>query len=151
MSYVTARPLSDEAAEGLDHFLADVAGGIPPAEAGVRLGLNPMQSESVATIHAGEIAALKTTLELAADYVPSPQGSVPPPQGSAPPPRRPPVRARHQDHPTVRAQTEERPPEVKDRTCLKCRRDFRSRHIGERVCEPCKATDAWRYGELVAV
>lgn len=36
--------------------------------------------------------------------------------------------------------------EARRRACLMCGNAFQSKHIGERVCPSCKATDAWRSG-----
>ena len=36
--------------------------------------------------------------------------------------------------------------ETKVRRCLKCKRSFLSAWAGERICRPCKSTEAWRSG-----
>jgi len=38
----------------------------------------------------------------------------------------------------------ERPLVRKRRRCLMCGYGFDSRHIGERICPPCKTTEQWR-------
>ncbi len=42
------------------------------------------------------------------------------------------------------------PPLVKERACLMCARPFTSQHVGERVCNNCKSTSAWREGGYFA-
>ncbi len=44
----------------------------------------------------------------------------------------------------------DRPPVKKTRKCLMCDSEFTSKHIGERVCPPCKETSAWRSGGVAA-
>lgn len=34
---------------------------------------------------------------------------------------------------------------AKVRKCLRCLRDFKSAHIGERVCPDCKHSESWRH------
>ena len=38
------------------------------------------------------------------------------------------------------------PGRVEQRLCLKCRSEFTSRWVGERLCKRCRETDAWRTG-----
>ena len=40
----------------------------------------------------------------------------------------------------------DQPPLIKERSCLMCARPFVSQHVGERVCNNCKSTSAWREG-----
>lgn len=58
-----------------------------------------------------------------------------------------PARPRVKTAPTI--STKPLPPTAKQRRCLVCRDDFLSEHIGHRVCNDCKATEAWRSGQGV--
>ncbi len=42
--------------------------------------------------------------------------------------------------------TSDRPEQKKSRKCLMCAQQFVSTHYGERVCQTCKGTAAWREG-----
>ncbi len=42
------------------------------------------------------------------------------------------------------------PFERKTRKCLMCGSEFTSEHVGNRVCQSCKGTAAWREGDQAA-
>ena len=44
----------------------------------------------------------------------------------------------------------DRAPIQKVRKCLMCGNEFKSKHIGERVCSSCKETSVWRSGGVAA-
>ena len=44
----------------------------------------------------------------------------------------------------------DRVPVQKVRKCLMCGNEFKSKHIGERVCSSCKETSVWRSGGVAA-
>ena len=46
--------------------------------------------------------------------------------------------------------TSDRKHEKKERKCLMCSAKFTSSHYGERVCQSCKSTSAWRDSSLAA-
>ena len=46
--------------------------------------------------------------------------------------------------------TSDRKHEKKERKCLMCGTKFTSSHFGERVCQSCKSTSAWRDSSLAA-
>ena len=37
----------------------------------------------------------------------------------------------------------DRPSEPKLRKCLKCAKEFLSKHVGERICQMCKVKKGW--------
>jgi Zn finger protein HypA/HybF involved in hydrogenase expression len=41
----------------------------------------------------------------------------------------------------------ERVPVAKHRRCLMCGTDFKSAHVGERICPKCRQSKAWRDGD----
>ena len=46
--------------------------------------------------------------------------------------------------------TFDRDHERKSRKCLMCEQEFTSNHYGERVCQSCKSTSAWRDSSIAA-
>lgn len=46
--------------------------------------------------------------------------------------------------------TFDREHERKNRKCLMCEQEFTSNHYGERVCQSCKSTSAWRDSSIAA-
>ena len=43
--------------------------------------------------------------------------------------------------------TEDVVPVAKERRCLMCGSDFRSAHVGERICGRCRQSKVWRDGD----
>ena len=56
------------------------------------------------------------------------------------------AKKRQHNNPTRKPRADRADTEAKTRLCLKCRKIFSSEWAGERVCRPCKLSNAWREG-----